>query len=347
MVSLPVLLATGGCGLFDNLVDDSVEPIDIDVGLINEGVAEPDQNHVTDLSLAPSVSAANPTWTSAPGGDAEEWGGTLALDSMARAGGLPTIVVLEVSDLVVQNEGGPFSLNVALVGDVVYSTEIGGGPPVPPPECTIEVDPANPDALAHAADLLACIHAWVDANGSPADFSLSVTGSARAAGFAYGATYLLYTEETFQMDCSYDVVLPTSVIDMANSLTIEELSIAGYGGAVNFGLELMAFANVYGPDGTLATTASLDQRIEAGTLYFVETEIDIDPEDVEAATLTVATNVATIQYQPAGVSDWMLDTYDALIGAGWADACWGEIHDDVPNTGIVRWTLVGSADPEI
>jgi hypothetical protein len=233
------------------------------------------------------------------------------------------------------------------VGDVVYATELGGGPAVPPPECTIEVDPANPDAQAHADDLLACVHAWVDANGTPADFSMSVTAPSRAAGFVYSATYVMSTEEEFQMDCSYDVVLPSSVIDQADTLTIETMAIAGYGGAFDHGLSLFAYANVFAPDNSLATTAWLGQRIEANQLYFVEQVVTIDPDDGAASSLVQASNVATLTYGPSSAADWTADTYDAMIAGGSADACWGQLHDDVPNTGVVRWMLVGAADPEI
>jgi len=168
-------------------------------------------------------------------------------------------------------------------------------------------------------------------------------------------TYRMAADDTFEMNCEYGITLPSDVIDQADSLDVSELAIAGYGGAIDFGLDMYAFANVFDGNGALVTTASLDQRIEARQGYYVATVVDIDPDDqatIEAENVVFTdTNIASLDQTPADPGDWTAATYGALVGAGGtpgsADACWAELHDDVPNRGIIRWLLVGVAEPQV
>jgi hypothetical protein len=320
-------------------------------------VSEPGVNTLDELSLNPSLDNANPTWTSEGGAESEDWGGALLVDSMSRASGGEGVVGMVIEGLTISNDtGDPFTIDVALGGGPTYDTIPGGGSPVPPPACSITVDPSNVDAEAHAADVLACIRAWADTNGVPSDFTMSVTATERTLGaFVYMGTYRMAADDHFEMGCEYGITLPDSVIDQADSLDVSTLAIAGYGGAIDHGLELFAFANVFDGAGTLVTTASLDQRIEARQGYYVATVVDIDPEDqttIEAENVVFSsTNVATLDQDPPNAGDWTAATYGALVGAGGApgsaDACWAELHDDVPNRGIIRWLLVGVAEPQL
>jgi hypothetical protein len=204
--------------------------------------------------------------------------------------------------------------------------------------------------------VLGCIQAWADTNGVPADFTIEIAATDRALGiFVYSGTYLMVADDHFEMGCEYGITLPQSVIDQADSLDVTDLGIAGYGAAIDFGLDLYAFANVFDGGGVLATTASLGQRIEAKQGYFVNQVIEVHQDDqgtVEAEGIVFATNVASLEQSPADPADWTAETYNTLIGAsggtpGSADACWAEFHDDVPNRGIIRWLLVGVGEPQI
>jgi len=355
--TLLLVLSTTGCSFFENLGDKFTPDIPIEVDMIDEGVSEPGANALDDLALSPSVGNANPTWTSAGGAESENWGGALLVDSMARASGGPGVVAMTIEDLVISNDtGDPFTIDVSLGGGPTYSTVPGSAAPVPPPECSITVDPNDVDPVGHAADVLACIQAWADTNGVPADFTMSITATERALGaFVYSSTYLLQADDTFEMNCEYGITLPSDVIDQADSLDVSTLGIGGYGGAIDFGLDMFAFANVFDGNGALVTTASLDQRIEALQGYYVAQVVEIDPADqgtIDAeGVIFTATNIASLDQTPADPGDWTAATYGALVGAGGtpgsADACWAELHDDVPNRGIIRWLLVGIAEPQI
>lgn len=356
--TLLLVLSTMGCSFFENLQDDLTPDIPIEVDMIDEGVSEPGANTLDELALSPSVDNANPTWTSAGGAESQDWGGALLMDSMARSGGGAGVVGMTIEDLVISNDtGDAFTIEVALGGGPTYDTVPGGGAPVPPPECSITVDPNDVDPAAHSADVLSCIRAWVDANGVPADFTMSISATERALGvFVYSGTYLMEADDMFEMGCEYGITLPQDVIDQADSLDVSTLGIGGYGAAIEFGLELFAFANVFDGEGNLVTTASLDQRIEALQGYYVAQVVDVHPDDqgvieAEGVVLDVG-NVASLDQTPADAGDWTAETYNALVGAGGvtpgsADACWAEVHDDVPNRGIIRWLLVGVAEPQV
>ena len=87
---------------------------------------------------------------------------------------------------------------------------------------------------------------------------------------------------------------------------------------------------------------------------FTDYALKVDhPGTIEAENVVFdATNIANLAQTPSDPGDWTAQTYNALVGGdsgvpGSADACWAELHDDVPNRGIIRWLLVGVAEPQV
>lgn len=340
---LPLL---GACALLADPIQDSVPAVDIEVDLIDQG--ETPGTLVSDTAFGVALTESEPTVTIG----SDETGGfgpVLYFDSVVREGGSPGFLDLAVSDLTL-TATTPVSLQLELVADgdgKILGEGPESGTPVAPANCTMTLDPADLDEAAHADDVLGCMRSWADDNGVPAELGFTFTMSARTAGFGYSATYTMSTTQHVEIDCEFGVALPDSVLEDAADMDVSNMVIAGYGGAFGHGLDMLGLVNVYDANNIRATSASYNQRIEAGTAYYVGQEVEV-VEDA-AQTLQFQTNVVTLEYDPVDPADWTVATFESMVGdgpgaAGSADACWVELHDDVPNSGLVRWFLLGSGE---
>lgn len=332
---IPWLLLSG-CDLFESVIPG----VPIDVGLLDHpSDATPDP--IAPWSIPVSVDSGAP-FTSAPG--SKDLGPLLFLDALAREGGADGAYQLSVSDLTAS--GAPFTLNVSLGGGPVLATEAPSAP-APPAECGIDVDPQALDPDAHAAALVDCFRAWVDANGAPSEPTATFSIAGRAASVSYAGTLRLVADDNVELGCSYDNALPDEVVSNPDAYKIDELRIGGYVGAVDFGMLAWGWVMVYDDADALQASVVGTFDLAAGGATYVGEEIPVT--DPAAAGLTVAADPVAPLYTPE--ADWNVTAYDAMLGApgspGGADACWGSLHEGVPNRSIVAWSLLGVAKPQL
>jgi hypothetical protein len=335
---MTIWLALIGCDLFES----AIPGVAIDVDLV-ENPSDAAPSTVQPWEIPVSVDVATP-FVSAPG--TQQIGPLLLLDSMAREGGEDQLLSLTADDLTAS--GAPFVLQVMLGGGAVMSLEPGAVEAVPPAACQIDVDPGNLDASAHAADLLACFRAFVDTNGAPTNPTVSFAIGSRADGISYSATLRLEADENLELGCAFDSVLPSDVTSNPDKYKLEDLRIGGYVGAVDHGALTWGFVIVYDDNDVVASSASSAIPLSAGDASYIGDTIAVS--DPAASGLTVASQPAIPDYLPA--DDWNAATGGAMLGVdgaapGSADACWGSLHDDVPNRVIVSWALLGEAAPQL
>jgi hypothetical protein len=334
---MTVWLMLSGCELFES----AIPGVAVDVGLLDHP-SDATPRPVAPWEITVAAEGGSP-FTSTPG--SQDLGPLLFLDALARQGGTDGAYSLSVSDLAAS--GGPFTLAVSLGGGAVLAVEAPTGEPVPPPECAIAVNPQDLDPEVHAADLADCFRAWVDTNGAPSEPTATFTITSRAATVSYSGTLLLEADESVELGCSYDNALPDEVVSNPNSYKIEELRIGGYVGAVDFGMLAWGWVMVYDNADGLQASVVGNFDLGAGTATYVGEEIPVS--DPAAAGLSVAGDPVAPLYTPG--ADWNLTAYTAMLGSegspGGADACWGSLHDDVPNRSIVAWSLLGVAKPQL
>jgi hypothetical protein len=334
---MTVWLMISGCDLLEN----AIPGVDIDVDLLD---------HPSDAGPEPvapweiPVSADNGApFTSAPG--SQDLGPLLFLDSLAREGGAGGVYDLSVSDLTAT--GAPFTLAVSLGGGDVLAVDAPNGAPTAPPECAIPVDPSDLDAVAHAAALADCLRAWVDANGAPSEPTMTFSITSRAATASYGGTLRLAADEALELGCSYDNALPNDVLSNPDTYGLDELRIAGYVGALDAGMLGWGWVMVYDGGGTLQASMLSTFDLGAASGTYVGEEIEVS--DPAAAGLSTAASPVEPVYTPS--ADWNDAAFDAMLGGGTnpggADACWGTLHEAVPNRVIVEWSLLGVARPKL
>lgn len=322
-----LILVLGGC----DLIEKAFPEYDVDVPL---------ETHDTDGAAGAvgswdvAVSVDDGTFVSAAAG--ADIGPLLLIDSLARSGGVSEVLGLSVVEL--SATGSPFVLDVRLPGGAPLA--LGAVGESTPAACAIDVDPGALDATAHASALLACVRAWVDANGAPAEPSLAFSIASRAAGATYGATLRITANERYAQGCRGGTSLPADLTSNADEYVLDDVRLAGFVGAVDAATSAWVYALVRDPDGL--TTASAVATLElpaAGAVYLGEAVAVSDPL---AASLTVAGAPVQPDYAPPGDDFGAALEETMLHGAGTADACWGALHEAIPNRTIVDWRLLGT-----
>lgn len=330
-------LMVSACDLFES----AIPGVPIDVGLLDHP-SDAAPHTVAPWEILVSADSGAP-FTSDPG--SQDLGPLLFLDALARQDGADGAYDVSVADLTAT--GGPFTLDVSLGGGPVLAIDVPAGDPVRPAACAIAVDPSDLDPMAHAAALAGCFRAWVDANGAPTEPTVTFSIASRAATVSYGGSLRLEADENLELGCSYGNALPDEVVSSPDAYKIDDLRIGGYVGAVDFGMLAWGWVMVYDQDQSLQASVVGSFDLGAGAATYVGEEITVT--DPAAAGLAVAAEPVPPLYTPG--DDWNLTAYQAMLGAdgspGAADACWGSLHEDVPNRAIVAWSLLGVAKPQL
>jgi hypothetical protein len=322
-----LILILGGC----DLVEKAFPEYDVDVPL---------ETHDSDgaagavASWDVAVSVDDGPFVSPPAG--ADIGPLLLIDSLARGDGVSELLDLTVSDLAAS--GGPFVVDVRLTGGAPLA--LGAVGESTPAECAIAVDPSALDAAAHASALLACVRAWVDANGAPTEPALAFTIASRAAGATYGASLRFTANERYAQGCRGGTELPSDLTSNADEYVLEDVRLAGYLGAVDAATSAWVYALVRDADGLTVASAVAAVDLPAGGAAYLGESVPVS--DPLAAGLAVAADPVQPDYAPPGDAFTAALEEALLRGAGTADACWGALHEATPNSLIVDWRLLGT-----
>lgn len=269
--------------------------------------------------------------------DVEGVGAVLLADAALRARGEPGPVTVGVV-------GAAWTLPEPLTLQVTVSSRDGrrylAGPgadePVTPAACTLTVT-TDTTPEAHAADVLGCLRAWVDANGGPVELFVEVAGETAAPDWSFQASWTLGTDRPVDAACSGPQVIDGELPDEADDADLSDLRLAGYVAAVDAPMAVVAFEGTWPAEGPIASAGAIGvATVDAGGGAWLGEEIEVT--DPIPASVTFAAT-APIETWPAS---WNADSLGALRSAdGWVDACRVAVHDATPNQAWVRVALIG------
>ncbi len=273
--------------------------------------------------------------------DAELLGPTLLADAVRRAEG-DGFAVVRVPSLAVDVDA-PLSLRFVLSSEIDRTYHLSApGPVTEPPECTVTVD-RETTAERHAADVLACLRAWVDDNGGPADLRVDVAGATEDDDWSFAATWVFTTDRPVEVSCTGTMVLDEALLAEADAegaeITIETLELAGYLAAADEGCAGVVFANTWDAQGEDPSAgAHGTARVAAGEGAFVGTELEV--VDPVPPSVVFRSEVGEVTAFPA---TWAEAAEASLMSPeGFVDACEVRVHDALPNDTWVHEAIVGT-----
>jgi len=325
-----------GCALITKQKD-----FDVDLPLFEE--AEEAQL-AESLPLEVKLYDERTDWTLPAFVDNEIWGKLLLADAIARRD-LGAGFLEVTSDRLVLDADEPGSLTIRYA---LGSEEEDYGrlhhavpePEVAPAACDTTVTDTT-TADEHAADVLACLRAWSDANGAP--MLLSITAEvidATLDDYAVDLALALQTDRATEITCTGRLGVTEELQAEKDNVDFETLDIGGYAVAVDHGMDFVAFANTFDTstayDPSAGATAAAG--IAAGTGQRVGASIPVEPLPDG---IGVSGDVP-LDYFPGSNDSWREASVASLEKPdGYVEACWVAAHDTDPNEAIVAFSLVG------
>lgn len=309
---------------------------DIDVDLLETA---PDPHAVEDLTWEVGLYDERPDAYLPAFLDSELLGPMLLADAVLRGvgDGFATVTVPELQvDL-----DAPLVLHFSLSSKIDQIYVLGvPGPVVDPPACTVTVE-ADTTPEDHAADVLACLRAWVDANGGPSEIAVDVSGTTTDDDWSFVATWVFGTDRPTEITCSGPLEVDEALLEEADGaeIDIETLDLAGYLAAADQGAAAVVFADTWDRFGEPATAGAWGTaRVGPGEGVFVGVPIEV--VDPVPASVVFREDVGAVTTFPA---TWVDTAMGSLQSAdGFVDACEVRVHDALPNTSWVREAIVGS-----
>lgn len=270
--------------------------------------------------------------------DTEGFGAVLLADAALRAEGLegPLGVGVEGPEWAPPE---PLTLTVTISSrdGVRYLAGPGAAEVVAPAACTFDVA-SDTNAEVHAAQVLGCLRAWVDANGAPRDPFVEVAGTTAAADWSFQATWTFGTDRPVDTACTGPRVVDGELPDEADDVDLSDLRLAGYAAAADGPMVLVAFENTWVAEGPVPGAGAIAVASMGGAegVFLGEPVEVIDPIP---ASVGFRADPAPITTWPAS---WNPDSLAALRSPdGWVDACRVAVHEVAPNEAWVRVVLVG------
>lgn len=313
-------------------------PFDLEVALVEDATApaEPVDPFTWDVSMYDERSSAYlPAFL-----DVEDYGAVLLADALLRPD--EGFLAVTVADLATDVEA-PLALVFTISSvDGRRFVAAAAADVVAPAACTLAVD-ATTTSEAHAADLLACLRAWADANGGPNELYVEVVATTADDDWSFAASYTFGADRPVVAACSGPQVVDDEIREEADGVEFEELGLAGYAASEDERLVAVAFANTYpasdafaGAGGHGATTVAAGEGAFVGAVVEVASDVP--------ATITFRDRVDPASAFPA---DWADAAYaDLTAPDGFVDACVVQVPDAVPNDSWTYTALVGSGTVE-
>ena len=310
------------------------KPFEIDIQLLDEN----DLTHVVpDLGFDIALYDERSSWYLPAFLDDEGWGAVFLADRVLRLSGEPGVLMVEVTEIL-WDQPEPLTLvfvpsSEGSARTYVLGDEAGGLPDA----CMLEVT-TDTSSEAHASALLACLRAWTDANGGPADLFIEVEASTEAPDWAFSASYVIRTEGAAAVTCSGQQVIDDQLRDEAGTVDIERLELAGWVGAGGEGLALVAWENTWDAPELPATAGGWSMaRVAPRTGAWLGSRIPVDA-DVPATTVFSGPPEPVTTF-PAAWAERSLASLEAP--QGFVDACAVVVHEAQPSDVWLQFALIG------
>lgn len=354
----------GGCAFLDGTFSN-IGAQEFDEPLIDAIPIE--GNEVLPIEFAVAIDQSTPTYRIPATIDTSRWGAFLWFDAARAARGDEADLVIELADFVLTGDGDVrFAVAVETRSGSIYGADMLDPVPVAVPSCQFTLSPATATGVDFATRLRQCTLDWVTANGMPDEFDLVVATSgatsshalapADATTWSMSGIQGMSTKRPIASGCVERDAIDFEGIE---DFVLEDVALAVSGAAGEHGASVLAGVIITNPLGAYITKGEFDQRVEAGTGYFVtagaSVELDINSVPERFRNARYETNTTGITLNPSSPSEFVLKSVYTLVGwdpvtrttlvPGHGKACWTTTNDDVPNSGYINWSILGVFKP--
>jgi len=276
--------------------------------------------------------------------DNEVWGPLLLADAVARRDLGAGFVTVTSSKLVLDaDEPGSLTIRYSVLSEQDDYGRLHHQPATAeatPGACDTVID-ASTTPEEHATDVLACLHAWADANGAPVLLSMKAeVVDATLDDYAVDLVLALATDRPTEITCTGRLGVSEDLQAEKDNVDFETLEVGGYAVAVDHGMDFIAFENTY-DDGTAydpSAGATAAASLAAGSGQHIGINIGVEPLPDG---ITVSGTVP-LDYFPGSNTAWRDASVKSLENPeGYVEACWVGVHDTTPNQAIVAFSLIG------
>lgn len=349
-LAMIAVLGLSGCGLLTDALSNASET-DFDVKMMkpNEFGNDPSLE-VQPLSMDVNVSESSPSFGLPPSADTKKWGPTIKAHAMAVEEGQDPIFVMDVTNFIITSTV-PIYFDVDVFSRDGVILDPQSESIVKPASCGFAL-PTTATGADFATHMTACFVDWVTTNGVPQVFDYLATTSdgtgKQAVTYSTSHSQTMYTEKKTEVGCAGDFTdqLPDDLIDNADQIKFEKLSLGGVG-ASTANVVLYGFGAIVGANHKIAS-ARIFQPIFAGQLYWLNAEYR--PAGTDLSGFTIQGN-SLVRFSPA-MPKWLTVAMNAAAGVGaggapgFGGACW-IVSGDAPRAGVIAVNLTGTGKVDL